>query len=180
MASAPAAAAAPAAARPPRRVFSPVLIVGCGIALILGGVTVQWMELEARRTTQAAEEQRAAADRAAALSLQRTREREARARAEQERLAAEEAAERARRASLVADAATEAQARRQRDEIAQRQVEVRKSRQGAEDIEEAWKRYFRPSERCRDPAAATAVECVNEYIKARREFQAHNGAAGQP
>lgn len=177
MESAPAVAAA---ARPPRRVFSPIVIVGCGIALILGGVTVQWMELEARRSAVAAEEQRAAADRAAALSLQRTREREAKARAEQERLAVEEAAERARRASLVADAATEAQARRQRDEIAQRQVEVQKSRQSAEDSEEAWKRHYRPSERCRDPAAATAVDCVNEYIRAKREFQAHSGQSGQP
>jgi hypothetical protein len=176
----PPPAAAAAAKRPPRRVFSPIVIVGCGIALIAGGGLMSWMEMEVQRAAQAAEEQRAAADRAAALSLKRTREREAKARAEQERLAAEEAAERARRASLIADAATEAQARRQRDEIAQRKVEVQKTRQSAEDSEEAWKRYFRPSERCRDPAAATAVECVNEYIKARREFQAHNGHSGQP
>ncbi len=167
-------------ARPSRRLFNPVVIVGCGFALILGGAVVQWMEREVRRAASVAEEQRAAADRAAALSLKRMREREDKARVEQERLAAEEAAERTRRANLVADAATEAQARRQRDEIARSQVEVQKSRQSAVDTEDAWKRFYRPSERCRDPAAAAAVECVNEYIKAKREFASHSGSTSQP
>jgi len=147
--------------------------------MILGGALLSWMELEARNAAQLAEEQRVAADRAAALSLKRTREREAQARAEQERLAAAEAAERARRASLLADAATEAEARRQREELARRQVEVQKEAQSAEVSEDAWKRFFKPSEPCRDPAAATAIECVNEYIKAKREFQARNATAAQ-
>lgn len=173
----PAVATAPA--RPPRRIFSPIVIVGCGIVLITGGALLQWTELEARRAAQAAEEQRAAADRAAALSLKQTREREAKARADQERLAAEEAAERARRASLLADAATEAQARQQREEIARRQVEAQKTRRSAEDSEEEWKRFYRPSGACRDPANATAVDCVNEYIKAKREFQSRSGHPAQ-
>ncbi len=173
----PAKAAAPP--RRPRRVFSPILIVGCGLAMILGGALLSWMELEARNAAQLAEEQRAAADRASALSLKRTREREAKERAERERLAAEEAAERTRRASLLADAATEAEARRQREEIARRQAEVQKTAQSSEVTEEAWKRFYKPSEPCRDPAAATAVECVNEYIKAKRDFQARNVSTAQ-
>jgi hypothetical protein len=168
-----------AVARPARRVFRPTVIVGCGLVLILGVALLQARELAARRAAAAAEEQRVAADRAAALSLQRTREREAKARAEQERLAAEEAAERARRASLVADAATEAQARQQREEIARRQAETQQTRQSTEDSEEAWKRFYRPSERCRGPAMSTAVECVNEYIKAKREFQSRTAHSAQ-
>lgn len=172
-------AVVPATKRPPRRVFNPLVIIGFGLVLIAGGAILSWAEMEARRAAQSAEEQRAAADRAAALSLKRTREREAKARAEQERIAAEEAAERARRASLLADAATEAQARQQRDEIARREAEAKKATQSTEATEDAWQRFFRPSEPCRDPAAATAVACVNEYIKAKREFQSRNPVAAQ-
>ena len=170
---------ADAPARIPGRNLGPIIVVGCGIVLIVGGVLVQSMDLEARRAAQGAEEQRAAADRAATLRLELTREREAMARAQQQRLAAEEAAERARRAGMVADAATEAQARQQREEIARRQAEAQKTRKSAEDFEEEWKRFYRPTGPCRDPAMATAIDCVNEYIRAKREFQARAGHPAQ-
>lgn len=122
-----------------------------------------------RRDTDAAAE---ATEAASARALERARKREAEQRAELERKGAEEAAERARRAELQADAAAESAAQRQREELAQRRAAAEEARRNAADSEAAWKRFYQPSERCRSPEGATSVECVNEYIKARREFAA--------
>lgn len=162
----------------PRPGISPFFALLCGLVLMLGGAAVYW--LEPAPVSKVAAEKAAAevAEAAAARALERARKREAAERAEMQRLAAEEAAERARRIALQADAAAEAEARRQREELAQRQAAAEQARRAAADAEEAWKRFYRPSERCRSPEGATSVECVNEYVKARREFASRAVASG--
>lgn len=156
-----------AMAAPGRRIpVSSALCIACGIALILVGVFIQSLEPGPAVVTDTPE---AAASRAAAIRLQKAREREAQARAEQERLAADQAAERARREIVTADSVSEARARAEREEAARRQTAIDEARRSATESEEAWKRFYKPSANCRDPSAAT-VECVNEYVKAKREF----------
>jgi hypothetical protein len=158
-----------AMAAPGRRLpISSALCIGCGIVLMLSGGFIQSLEPGPSTVAEAPE---AAASRAAAIRLQRAREREALARAEQERLAAEAVAERARRESVTADSVSEARARAEREEAARRQSAIEEARRSATESEEAWKRFYKPSANCRDPSAAT-VECVNEYVKAKREFSA--------
>lgn len=140
---------------------------------MLGGTLVYWLEPS---TKHAPPEKASVSESTAARTLQRAREREAQARADEERRAAEEAAERARRVVLEIDGAAVAEARRQRAELAQRQAEAAETQRVANDTEEAWKRFYKPSVTCRDPAAAATVECVNEYVKAKREFQSRMAA----
>lgn len=162
----------------PRPRIGPLFALLSGLVLMLGGATMYWLE-PAPVSKLAAEKMAAAeAEAAAARALERARKREAAERAELQRQAAEEAAERARRIALQADAAAEAEARRQREELAQRQAAAEQARRAAADTEEAWKRFYRPSERCRSPDGATSVECVNEYVKARREFASRSVASG--
>jgi hypothetical protein len=149
----------------------PLMWLACGLALMLGGALVYQFEPRQDERQAAEAAQRAAAEAASMRALQRAREREAQARAEHERQAAEEAAERRRRSELEADAAVEAAARRQREELAQKRLEAEMARKAATDSEDAWKRFYRPSERCADSANSATVECVNEYVKARRDFQ---------
>jgi len=145
---------------------SSAVCIACGIALMLVGGFIQTLEPGPAVVT---DDAHAAASRATAIRLQKAREREAVARAEQERVAAEEAAERARREVATADSASEARARAEREEATRRQTAIDEARRSATDSEEAWKRFYKPSANCRDPSAAT-VECVNEYVKAKREF----------
>jgi hypothetical protein len=53
----------------------------------------------------------------------------------------------------------------------------RKAREAARK-EAAWKDFFKRSARCAIEANQTDVECVNEYIRARRDFD-HRWDAGQ-
>jgi hypothetical protein len=152
---------------PGRRLpVSSAVCIACGIALMLVGGFIQTLETGPAVVTESAD---AAASRAAAIRLQKAREREAQARAEQERLVAEEAALRARREIVTADSASEARARAEREEAARRQAAIDEARRSATESEEAWKRFYKPSANCRDPSSAS-VECVNEYVKAKREF----------
>ncbi len=159
--------AAGAAAKPRQR-LSPPLLVGCGAALMMVAGLLYWLEPGPAGTSDTPDPARVRAMQAA--RLQAVREREAIARAEQERLAAEEAAEKARRAAMLADAASEAKARAEREELTRRQAAAEETRRTAEETEDAWKRFYRPSANCADPAASATVECVNEYVKAKREF----------
>lgn len=163
-----------AAVAPPARHWniSPLFSLGCGVALMLGSGLVYWLEPGPAQTTTVTVPSEASA----ARTLQRAREREAQARAEFERQAAQEAEERARRAALLADGQSEAEARKQREEMARRQAAMAAAHRAAAETEDAWNRFYKPSERCRDPAAATSVECVNEYVKAKREFQVRQAA----
>lgn len=112
-----------------------------------------------------------------ARALQRAREREAQERLQQEQAAADAAAERAHRAQVLADAASEARARTQREELARQRAVVAEAERAAAQSEEAWKRFYKPSAECQDQAAVARVECVNEYIKAKRAFQARLASA---
>lgn len=155
--------------------ISPLFSAVCGMVLMLGGALVYWLE-PGPATGKAQMEQPAVSEATAARALQRARDREADARAERERRAAEEAAERSRRATLEVDGAAVAEARRQREELARRQAEAAESQRAAVATEEAWNRFYRPSASCRDPANSATVECVNEYVRAKREFQARGVA----
>jgi hypothetical protein len=161
----------PAATKKRTAGISPLFAVACGALLTLGGALVYSLE-PGPAGRQAPPETVVFSETAAARSLQRARDREADVRAEQERRAAEEAAERARRVTLEIDGAAVAEARKQRAELARRQAEAAEAQRAAADAEDAWKRFYRPSATCRDPAAAATVECVNEYVRAKREFQA--------
>lgn len=142
---------------------------------MLGGALLYWLEPGPDGKAAPAQVASEMAEAAAARALERMRQREAEERAALERRAAEEAAERARRTALQADAAAEAEARRQREELARQQAAADEIRRAAAESEDAWKRFYRPSERCRTPDSATSVECVNEYVKARRAFAARPG-----
>jgi hypothetical protein len=155
----------------------PVFFVACGLVLMMGAGLVFWLEPgsgpgigshDVALTSASAPSARPIRT----ASVEQIREREAKARAEQERLAAEEAAEKARRAIVSADDAEEAKARAQRDELARRQAAVEQARRAEVDVEEAWNRFFKPSAACKDPSAGATVECANEYVKAKREFSA--------
>lgn len=155
-----------------RQQISPLFCIGCGIALIIGAGVMYWLEPGA--TDRMSENSPLASELASARrtsALAKAREREARAREEQERQAAEEAAERARRASLMADGSSEVQARNQREEMTRRQAAVEEAHRAAAQAEDAWKRFYKPSTACRDQAAGATVECVNEYVRAKREFE---------
>jgi hypothetical protein len=162
-----------AMAAPGRRFpVSSAVCIACGIALMLVGGFIQSLETGPPVVTESPED---AASRATAIRLKKAREREAQARAEQERLDAEAAAERARREIVTADSVSEARARAERDEATRRQAAIDEARRSATESEEAWKRFYKPSANCRDPSAAT-VECVNEYVKAKREFSSRPSA----
>lgn len=152
--------------------IGPFFALFCGLLLMLGGALIYWLEPASRPLAAPDKITAEAAEGAAAMAVERARRREALARAEFERKAAEDAAERARRAALLADAAAEADARRQREELARQQVAAREARRSAEASEDAWRSFYRPSERCRTPEGAASIECANEYVRARREFGA--------
>jgi len=166
------AAVAPA----PRERVNPFLVIGCGLTLLLAALALQWLESTENRQARVAE-LAAVQAREAAIREQRAgkretyAEREAQARVEQERIAAEEAAEKARRASLLADAESEAKARAEREEMARRRAAVDAAHRAAEESEDAWKRFYKPSAACRDSANNATIECVNEFVKAKREFE---------
>lgn len=169
---------AAAAASNPRKHVTPILCVAFGVALIVCGGFVRSLEASqedmeaaaaaakiAERQARAAAAQQAALDKALA-------ERKAKARAEQERLEAEIAAAEAARRATLADGASEAKAKAEREEAAKRQAAVAAVQRAAAETEEAWKRFYKPSTTCADPAGSASVECINAYIKAKREFEA--------
>jgi hypothetical protein len=168
---------APSAVANERRasVLSPVFSLGCGVALMLGGALVYWLE-PAPAVLQVPPEKASVPEGSASRSLQRVLEREAQARAEQARRDAEDAAERARRSRLEIDGAAVAEARNQRAELARRQAEALEMQRMAAETEDGWKRFYKPSAACSDSSAAATVECVNEYVKAKREFQSRMAA----
>lgn len=150
--------------------FSPLFCFACALLLAGGGALVAKFEQGPPVPVRTAADEAVAAQQASARALQRLREREAKAREEMERKDAEE---RARRAALTADGASEAAAKKEREELTKRQAVAADAQRSAAATEEAWQRFYKPSAECRDPAAATRVECVNEYVKAKRDFQAH-------
>jgi len=157
---------APRPMRPPS--LSPQFFFACAVVLVAAGMLFHWLDQAPKVPLPTAADEAAAAEASAARRLQRIREREKQARIELER---KEAEERARRALLV-DGPTEAAAKKEREESARRQTAAAEDQRAAARTEEAWQRFYKPSAECRDPAAATRVECVNEYVKARRAFQA--------
>lgn len=158
------------AARPARPAgVSPVFLFACALVLAGAGTLFYWMEQDPKAPTPTAADEVAASEAAAARRMQRMREREAKARVEMER---KEADERARRAALLADGPTEAAAKKEREEFARRQAAAAEEQRVAAETEAAWQRFYKPSAQCRDPAAATRIECVNEFVKAKRDFQA--------
>jgi hypothetical protein len=147
---------------------SPLCGLACGVLLTVGAGLIYWLENAAPVHRPTAADQTALAEAASARALKRLRDREAQARAE---MARQEAEERARRTLLV-DGQREGEARRQREEIAARRAEAAEAQRAAAETEEAWKRFYRPSPECREPASSTRIECVNEFVKAKREFHA--------
>lgn len=117
---------------------------------------ITWGAVEARlrwELQQVAAAQRDQADRA---SSARIREREAAAAADRERAQTLVAAERAR---IQATAAAQ---RAQQAGNAAAFVEV-------ERREQAWRKFYRPSPGC--SGAGVSVECSNEFIRFKREFE---------
>jgi hypothetical protein len=159
--------------------ISPTFWVGCGIALIMGAGVMYWLEPgRTSRDALVSEQSEVDSSRIQARLAKARAEREARAREEQERQAAEDAAaEKARRALLMADGSTETQARIQQEEMARKRAAVDEARRASEESEDAWKRFYKPSAACKDPAAGATVECVNEFVKAKREFEARKASA---
>ena len=56
---------------------------------------------------------------------------------------------------------------------------LRMARAAAES-EDAWQRFYKPSAACADPATSASVECVNAFIRAKREFAARYPNASLP
>ena len=98
-------------------------------------------------------------------------ERLAKARAEQEQQAKQKAALDEARLATRADPASEAKAQSEREQSARRQAAIDEAHRAATEAEDAWKRFYKPSATCKNPDARATVECVNEYIKAKREFE---------
>jgi hypothetical protein len=147
---------------------SPLFLFACGVVLAAAGTLFYWLEQEPKAHVPTAADEVAAAEAAAARRMQKMRKREAQARAEMERKEAEQRAQRA----LLADGPTEAAAKKEREEFARRQAAAIDAQRTAAETEAAWQRFYKPSPECRDAASATRVECVNEYVKAKRDFQA--------
>jgi hypothetical protein len=162
-----------AAPRKPLLNINPLAFIAGGVLLILGGTLVAW--LEGGPAAPAAAESSAAQEehmrRLQDLNLKKARERETRAREEQERQAAEAAADKAKFPATMVDGTAESLARAQREELARKQAAVEAAHRAAAESETAWKRFYQPSAGCREPAAATTIECINEYVKAKREFE---------
>ena len=174
--------ASPSAKRRMDKPVNPIVVIGCGLVLMLGAFFMQWLEsagpgAESSAAIAAAAAQARAAAARAKPAQPSYAEREAQARADQERIAAEEAAEKSRRASLLVDAEVEAKARAEREEMARRRAVVELAQRSATEAEEAWKRFYRPSAACKESSSAT-VECVNEYVKAKREFEVRRASEG--
>jgi len=173
--------ASPSASRRTDRPVNHFVVIGCGLALLLGAFAMQWLESAASNAEVSAAVAAAAQARAAAARAKPAQptyaEREAQQRADQERIAAEEAAEKSKRASLLADAEVEARARAEREEMARKRAAVDLAQRAATESEEAWKRFYKPSAACKESSSAT-VECVNEYVKAKREFEVRRAAEG--
>ncbi len=65
----------------------------------------------------------------------------------------------------------------QREELLRQQREesdrIRARQEEAEKREAAWKRFYRPSAGC--AASTVSIECANEHIRAKKEFEAKYG-----
>ena len=168
-----------AAAAPPNPFarIHPFLVIGCGVVMILCGGMLDWLE-PGLLAGKGSDSPVASVPAAQPLSASKIAEREAKARAEQQQLEAQQAAIEAERRALLVDGATEAKAKSEREEMASRQAAVAKAHKATLESEEAWNRFYKPSENCRDPSAATTIECVNAYIKAKREFASRAATAG--
>jgi len=156
--------------------ISPAFCLGIGAVLIGAGVFIQWLEPGKTLALNspdiyAAERSAARAAAAEATAKKLERERRAKAAAELEQQEMERAAEEKARRALLVDGATEAKARSEREEMARKRAAVEEAHSAEAQAENAWKQFYKPSANCRDASASATVECVNEYIKAKREFQ---------
>jgi hypothetical protein len=178
-------AAAALEMQPSRERVSPLLVIGCGAMLMAVAGLIQWMG--STHESALASPSRAAAPISSAPQRQQpsaitvapsqaeldkaNAERVAKARAEQEQQAKQKAALEEARLATRADPASEAKAQSEREQSAQRQAAVDEAHRAATEAEDAWKRFYKPSANCKNPDARATVECVNEYIKAKREFE---------
>jgi len=144
---------------------NPLLVIGCGAVLIVGGEMVRWLDPDP--ASQVSAQSRVVAPKVQPPSYQ---QREAQARAEQERLEAERVAAESAKRVAVADVPTEAKARTEQEEMASKRAAVNEAQRAAAENEQAWKRFYKPSAACADPATSASVECVNAFIRAKREF----------
>ncbi len=166
-----------AASKPLRERISPALCFGFGTMLMLSGGLIHWWDASQEAAEAALAASRAAQRQATQAAQQKAldkalAEQKARARAEQEKIEAQAAAAEAARRALMVDGPSEAKAKAEREEAASKQAAVTAVRRAEAETEEAWKRFYKPSTTCADPAASASVECVNAYIKAKREFEA--------
>lgn len=166
-----------AASKPRAQRISPALCIGFGTVLMLGAGLIHWWDASQEAAEAAIAASRAAERQAAQAAQQKAldkalAEHKARVRAEQEKIEAQAAAAEAARRALMVDGPSEAKAKAEREEAASKQAAVTAVRRAEAETEEAWKRFYKPSTTCADPAASASVECVNAYIKAKREFEA--------
>lgn len=166
-----------------RKHIAAILWIVCGIALSIGTVLIfgRGSGPAFRNASPGIAVQQTSASPASSVEaavVERARDREAKARAELERQAAAEAAEKSRRALALADGVNETQARKEREEMALRRAAVEEAHRSAAETEGAWKRFYKPSAACSDPSAGATVECVNEYMRAKREFTARQSGEG--
>jgi hypothetical protein len=82
------------------------------------------------------------------------------------------AAERERQQQQAADA-TRSMADAQRSTYATQMQAIAEQQRR----EQAWQQFYRPSRGCIDPSDEVAMECANEFIRAKRKFDA-NWSAG--
>jgi len=130
------------------RLAGALALVVLGLLAVLGAV--RWYQLQAVRTaieqvgktTSAASQQMV--ERARAQAEEQAR------RAEAERAAKAAAQRQAHDAELARVAAAQAQAERR---------------------EKAWQSFYKPSAACRNPDNRATMDCINEHIRAKREFE---------
>ncbi len=130
------------------RVAGALALVVLGLVAVLGAV--RWYQLQ---TVRAAIEQVGKTTNAASqqvLERARAQAEEQARRTEAERAAMAAAQRQAREAELARVAAAQAQADRQ---------------------EKAWQSFYKPPPPCRNPDNRTTMDCINEHIRAKREFE---------
>lgn len=126
------------------------IAIGVAVGTVVGGLAL-WKIAEHQMAAAARDVSQQAQQMQRALTAREAAEREARERAARAAALAEEERVRALAAAQRADAAARTDAAEQ--------VERR---------EQAWRKFYRPSPGC--GAAATSVECSNEFIRAKRAF----------
>jgi hypothetical protein len=69
-------------------------------------------------------------------------------------------------------------AQAERDKFAKQQAAIDAASRAADAKEAAWKQFYQPSSNCQSYESRASMECANEHVRAKRDFEA-KWAAGQ-